>query len=247
MRSLRPGPGPGRGAGRAGPGPAWALPYPGDRRARTAAGAGAGPPAVGRRGTVGGTVAGGLLLLAGAAGPWPGAARAEEEEAPALGALGEYTDTDYSVLIPQGFVPAEGQKDGLQIKSFLDPADPDRNVSIVTSNISAEYTGLGSFGTADRWGEEIVNKMDNSWQFARQRAKPNWEEPEGFVEAELLDAADTGSGYFTEYTVRKHGESGRYVATTSILRMKDGMNRLFTVTAQCRTPDQGRLAADLKR
>jgi len=97
---------------------------------------------------------------------------------------------------------------------------------------SADFTGLGSFGTAQDFGENVVASMDRSF-VARQ---PGWvRRGQQVVTAALVSAVDAGGGrYVIEYEVGKEGEpTRRVVSAVALGTTPRGLRRFFTVTASC--------------
>lgn len=47
--------------------------------------------------------------------------------------------------------------------AFAPPDNTAVSVSVTITNIGADYTSLGSFGTAQQFGENLVGSMDRSY------------------------------------------------------------------------------------
>jgi len=105
------------------------------------------------------------------------------------------------------------------------------NVSLLINNTSADFTSLGSFGTAEQFGTNLVNSMDQSYKDRGYR-RANQRNLE-FQSATLLDAKNKGGIYSIEYLMKKPKEEARRLESLVALGFDGRYNRLFTLTAQC--------------
>lgn len=119
-----------------------------------------------------------------------------------------------------------------------DPSAHDVNVSIVISNISVEYTKLGSFGNVYAFSANLVNSLDRSF-LLKSRPKDYVPSPdeEPIQIAKLVDCKDAGDRYNVEYTVQKLPGPQRHLLSTVMVGSNGRYNRFYTVTAQCLEED----------
>jgi len=178
----------------------------------------------------------------------PGLSRADEGPAAAAAAVapsssssGVYRDPKegFSLAVPSGWAQAEGQLEGntsfsgasggrRTVAFFPEGGNANEvNVSITITNVSVEFTKLGSFGNVFAFGSNLVNQMDRSYLL---RSKRNTEPVQV---AKLLDAEEKRGMYFVEYTVQKMPDPKRYFKSVVALSNNGKYNRLYTVTAQC--------------
>uniref|UniRef100_A0A7S0WYF0 PsbP C-terminal domain-containing protein n=1 Tax=Chlamydomonas leiostraca TaxID=1034604 RepID=A0A7S0WYF0_9CHLO len=188
----------------------------------------------------------GLALVGGSAA----AKRAEASEgAAATSAAGvrfEDAADKFSLVVPSGWASGEGAIEGSQtgfggatgvrrtIAWF--PTDGsvsarDVNVSLVITNVSFEFTKLGSFGNVATFASNLVNSLDRSYLLNA----PSWarRSDEPVQVARLVDYKESRGQYFVEYTVQKLPEAQRHLLSTVALGSNGRYNRLYTVTAQC--------------
>jgi len=82
----------------------------------------------------------------------------------------------FSVSVPSSWGRGEGAASGStgapgaerRVVSFLPYPDSAgrASLSVTATNTAADFTGLGSFGTAESFGQTLVNGLDRSWQKA---------------------------------------------------------------------------------
>ncbi|KXZ47533.1 hypothetical protein GPECTOR_34g692 [Gonium pectorale] len=113
---------------------------------------------------------------------------------------------------------------------FPEGANPrDVNVTLVITNVSVEFTKLGSFGTPYTFGSSLVNSQDRSYLLR----SPEWARGKDPIQiAKLVDAAEVGGKYFVEYTVQKLPEPQRHLYSVLALGYNGVYNRLYTLTGQ---------------
>jgi len=127
----------------------------------------------------------------------------------------------FSLMVPQDWNKGEGKASGQRkVTAFFPPTDNFTNVNVVITGLGADYTGLGSFGTADNFGENLVNSLDRSWQ-----------KPPG-QKARLIDARSKAGKYYVEYTLQRIGEKQRHLVSVVGIGNNGWINRLYTVTGQ---------------
>lgn len=173
----------------------------------------------------------------------PGAQAAETSSA-----LYEDPTDKFTISVPTGWATGEGGLSGnsgfsgasgtRRAFAFFpdDPAAHDVNVTVVVTNVSVEFTKLGSFGNVDTFATNLINSLDRSYLL---RSKVPVLEP--IQIAELVNySASGGDAYNVEYTIQKLPGPQRHLYSTVVLGSNGRYNRLYTVTAQC-------LAEDLPR
>ncbi|MEW5316020.1 MAG: hypothetical protein WDW38_007412 [Sanguina aurantia] len=162
--------------------------------------------------------------------------------------LATYTDTAdrFTLEVPSDWQQGEGVLGGNSsfsgasggrrtIAWFPSDGDGNTSLSIVITNVSVEFTKLGSFGSAYQLGTNLVNIQDKS-NLLRQ---PKWaRKKEDIIQIALLvDAKESRDMYQIEYTVRKEEEAQRHLYSVLALAPNGRYNRLYTVTAQCLEQD----------
>lgn len=104
----------------------------------------------------------------------------------------------------------------------------DVNVTLIVTNASADFTKLGSFGTPENFGTNLVNSMDRSYM---KRAIGR--RPEDVQTARLLDATNVNGMYRIEYLLKKPQDQEKHFISLMALRFDGIYNRLYTLTSQC--------------
>ncbi|KAL2635193.1 hypothetical protein R1flu_006672 [Riccia fluitans] len=192
-------------------------------------------PVVARREILGNAAS---LLLSSIA--FPAIAASEEGSEDGFMLYQDVTDK-YSLLVPQEWVKGEGnikeknKNSQRKVTAFYPESDSSANVNIVITGLAADYTGLGSFGTADMFAENLVNSLDRSWQ-----------KPPG-QKARLIDDSSKNGMYYVEYTIQKPGESQRHLLSVIGIANNGWYNRLFTVTAQYTEDDSDKYRERVKK
>ncbi|GBG65637.1 hypothetical protein CBR_g51937 [Chara braunii] len=134
----------------------------------------------------------------------------------------------YSLMVPEKWTRGEGQATGQRrVIAFFPEGDTETNVNVVVTNVGADFTGLGSFGTAEMFGENLVGSLD----------RRNSRRAEVRQKAVLIDAKSRNGTYYVEYKIQKPGEFDRHFLSSVRLGFDGIYNRLFTVTAQFREED----------
>jgi hypothetical protein len=93
-------------------------------------------------------------------------------------------------------------------------------VNVVITGLGADYTSLGSFGTADAFAENLVNSLDRSWK-----------KPPGQA-AKLINSRSREGMYYVEYTIERPGERKRHLLSVVGIGFNGWVNRLYTVSGQ---------------
>ena len=160
-----------------------------------------------------------------------------------------YTDEldGFSIRVPQGWTMGTGSLGDQKMDRFSNaagmqrvlgwaPNNGDSNISATCSiavtikTPGADYTGLGSFGTAQDFGEKLVVSIDRSYMSRAWGRKQD----EPIITAKLLSAKETQGRYLIEYETGKTGEPTRHVWTLVCFgENKKGLRRFYTVTASC--------------
>lgn len=142
----------------------------------------------------------------------------------------------YEIKIPEGWLSGSGQAPGSsrstrQALAWFPEGNADTNISVIVTNIGADFTSLGSFGDAQAFGENLVSSMDRSFLLRT----PKWTHPkEGIQQAALINTKGLGTKYFVEYTVTKPSQAQRHLLSLVALGNNGTHNKLYTATAQCR-------------
>lgn len=173
--------------------------------------------------------------------------------------LTQYTDgpDEFTVLVPEGWSTGEGQADGARFGGstgarrtlawYPEGELGSTSISIIVTNTSADFTRLGSFGTASTFGDNLVSSMDRS--FMRKAAWGRKSDKEQLIqEARLLAAKERNSLYYIDYALKKPGESDERIFQSAVaLGFNGRYNRLYTVTAQCLQKDFPKLGSTLEK
>ena len=163
--------------------------------------------------------------------PLPSAAAAD----PAAATTTYVDDVDlYSVTFPSNWIIAKGNKEDANIKinptatrqvvAFYPPGDATTNVSVVCTQVGADYQKMGSFGNPFDFGSNLVNPL------LRVKAREN----APTQNALLLDAEKVGDKYVIEYAVSRPADGfNQHLISSAALGYNGKVNRLFTLTAVC--------------
>lgn len=126
----------------------------------------------------------------------------------------------YKFMVPSGWEQSEGMAGTRKVVAFH-PADrTDVNVTILITLLAADFTGLGSFGTVDAFGETLVNGLDRSWQ-----KKPG-------QKALLLKTKAMNDSYYIEYTLQKPDEPRIHLFSVVTMGRNGWYSNLYTFTGQ---------------
>ncbi|XP_024372678.1 psbP domain-containing protein 3, chloroplastic [Physcomitrium patens] len=142
----------------------------------------------------------------------------------------------FTLLVPQAWNRGEGKTSGQRKVTAFYPADGGlTNVNIVITGLGADFTSLGSFGTADNFAENLVNSLDRSWQ-----------KPPG-QKARLVDCKSRADKYYVEYTIQRLGEQQRHLVSVVGIGNNGWVNRLYTVTGQYFEEDSAKYKQDINK
>lgn len=207
-----------------------------------------------------------LLALAPVLLPRPAIADTSAPSPPdaPLSASLSYTDAQdgFTIQIPSGWSQGSGDLGGPQSTDprsrFSNAAGLQRVVAWVPSDASdvslaitvrtpgADFTSLGSYGTAQDFGERIIAQMDRSFLLKG----PAWAQKSGAdapTVARLLEARESRGQYIIQYSLGKAGEPSRVVVSAVALgTTPKGFRRFFTVTGSCREEEAGKYGAVLR-
>eukprot|EP00955_Chlamydomonas_euryale_P059160 357293-Chlamydomonas_euryale.AAC.3 len=116
-----------------------------------------------------------------------------------------------------------------------DPTVDNVNISVTVTNVSGEFTKMGSFGNVDTFAGNLINSLDRSFLLRVKNRSPD----EPVQVARLIDykAVNGGETYQVEYTVQKLPGPVRHLFSTASLGTNGRYNRLYTLTAQCLEDD----------
>jgi hypothetical protein len=135
--------------------------------------------------------------------------------------LYEDSGDKFSLLVPQEWSKGEGMASGQRkVTAFFPVDDSFTNVNVVITGLGADYTSLGSFGTADAFAENLVNSLDRSWK-----------KPPGQA-AKLINSRSREGMYYVEYTIERPGERKRHLLSVVGIGFNGWVNRLYTVSGQ---------------
>lgn len=120
----------------------------------------------------------------------------------------------------------------------------DTSISITIKTPGADYTSLGSFGSATDFAEKLISQMDTRYMLRGFGNKHNVP----ITTATLIDARESKGKYFIEYKVSKSHEPTRLVwSCVAMGTTPRGQRRFFTVNATCREEDKAVYASVLKQ
>eukprot|EP00798_Chlamydomonas_sp_ICE-L_P013602 gene13602-19475_t len=165
-------------------------------------------------------------------------------QSPAPSASGVYTDPvdKFALSPPKGWLFGEGQIGGTSggtrrtLAWFPEGANArDINITVTVTNVSVEFTGLGSFGNIDAFASNLINSLDRSYLLRTAKRDQAPEEP--IQIAKLVDYKGTSDQYSVEYTVQQLPEAKKHLMSVVQLGTNGKYNRLYTATAQCREDD----------
>lgn len=160
----------------------------------------------------------------------------------AADALDEYVDPidGFQFALPDGWALGTGSTEsslGSTSRRVVaiypkDENPRDTNATVVVTTVAADYSKLGSFGTALDFGQNLVNSMDRSYL---KRAA--WKRQADDVQtAHLIDAYGKRGMFYIQYNVQIPPEPMKYLASMVAMGTVGMGNRLYTLTIQC--PDQ---------
>jgi len=182
-----------------------------------------------------------------------------------------YTDTldGFSLTVPAGWQLATGgalggaaasdpkqrfsNAAGLQrVVAFIPPSTPDVSLAITVRTPAADFTSLGSFGTAQQWAESLIASMDRSYML-KNKSPQNGRDPvlsgeEAVPTAKLVDVKDANGQYIVRYTVSKEGSPTRLVISAVALGVspRSGVRRFYTVNGSCTAETEGKFGEILQ-
>jgi len=134
----------------------------------------------------------------------------------------------------KGFGEADGSSATRRVVAFF-PKDSDAsiNVTVVCTNVSADFTKMGSFGTPYEFGTRLVGSLDRSYVGKKPKFMGGNGAGDGTGQrATLVSTGSTRDMYNIEYTLQKPDEFNRRLYQVVGLSFNGIYNRLYTVTAQ---------------
>eukprot|EP00873_Tetraselmis_striata_P028577 jgi/Tetstr1/448841/TSEL_036067.t1 len=177
-----------------------------------------------------------MLQVAALAPQLASAARADEVP---LTVVSDGTD-DFSIAIPKDWSSGEGNLEAANAMAasrralaWFPGGNPEPvNITLVITNSSPDFTKLGSFGTAEDFGTNLVNSMDRSYL----KRAPKWArrdvKDEDIQTAHLIKTGTLKDSYKIEYTVQ-NANVQKYLFSLVSLGFNGRYNRVYTITAQC--------------
>ena len=113
----------------------------------------------------------------------------------------------------------------------------DVNLAVTVRTPAADFTSLGSFGTAQQWGEGVVTAMDRSYLLKRRSKTGSGlfgKGEEAVTVAKLLEVKESKGQYIVKYTVEREGSPKRVVVSAVSMGVTPrGLRRFFTVNGSC--------------
>ena len=77
-------------------------------------------------------------------------------------------------------------------RRYPDTGGADTNVTVLVTNVGADYTKLGSFGSAQDFGQNLVVSMDRTYLLRRRKnvgpVQVRRQDPRAYWRAQLSDA-----------------------------------------------------------
>lgn len=108
------------------------------------------------------------------------------------------------------------------------------NLAVTVKTPAADYTSLGSFGSASDFGQNIVNMLDRSYLLKGPQWLRRQGDEENVTAAKLLSASESKGRYLFQYTVSKSGSPTRVVySAVAMGTSPSGKRRFYTVNASC--------------
>lgn len=187
---------------------------------------------------------------------WVGTADAVD----AIDADNGYVDIEdgFTITVPSGWVKGSGMlgegaasnkeasyrsrfSNGAGLQRLVAWVPPDTSVNDAAINLAvtvktpaADYTSLGSFGSASDFGQNVVNMLDRSYLLKG----PGWlrrtGDEDNLTLAKLLNATESKDRYLFQYTVSKAGSPTRIVySAVAMGTSPSGKRRFYTVNASC--------------
>lgn len=140
----------------------------------------------------------------------------------------------YAIQVPAewetGLGGAQGAVGTRRVVAFYPAGNPETNVTVLVTNVAADFTKLGSFGTPYEFGTRLVGSLDRR----RSGKVQSGPEPQACT---LMDSGQANGMYNVEYTLAKPGEFNRHLLQVVALGNTGFYNRLYTVTAQAPEED----------
>jgi hypothetical protein len=142
---------------------------------------------------------------------------------------------------------------GMQrVIGWVSPTTNNTSLAITVKTPGADYTGLGSFGKAEDFGENLVASIDRS--FTSRSMFGSNKQP--IVTANLISAKEVGGTdgnsqkYIIEYVTSKTDQPTRHVWTAVTFGESNNstgyaIRRFYTITGSCRESDTDRVGPDL--
>lgn len=146
----------------------------------------------------------------------------------------------WSMAIPSdwelGFGEAEGSSATRRVVAFFPKSSDefkDINVTVVCTNIAADFTKMGSFGSPFEFGTRLVGTLDRSFVGKKPKILGGNGKGDGTGQiATLINTSSSNDMYNIEYNIEQPNEFNRRLYQVVGLSYNGMYNRLYTVTAQ---------------
>lgn len=154
------------------------------------------------------------------------------------GSLYEDPVDKWSMTIPEDWEQGFGEADGTVatrrvVAFFPKSSDAAVNVTVVCTNVAADFTKMGSFGTPYEFGTRLVGSLDRSYVGKKPKFLGGNGKGDGTGQrATLISTGSTKDLYNIEYRLQKPDEFDRLLYQVVGLSFNGMYNRLYTVTAQ---------------
>lgn len=119
----------------------------------------------------------------------------------------------------------------------------DVNVTLLINNAGADFTSLRSFGSAEDFGNNLVNSMDRSFMKRFRRPQQNNDD---IQTAKLVEAKTSRGMYSVEYLLKSPKQEEKRLLSLIALQFDGTYNRLYTLTAQCDEADYTKYKTDIQ-
>lgn len=162
--------------------------------------------------------------------------------------LEQYEDVGngFAISFPSGWLIGKGDIGGKktrfsngagvqQVFAWYPPSEEmvsGKSLAVTVKTAGADYTSLGSFGTAEQFAENLIAQMDQS--FLRKKSGNSG----SVTSARLIQCQEKQNKYLIEYEVSKTKEPTRRVWTSvSLGKSASGVSKFYTATGSCKEED----------
>lgn len=162
--------------------------------------------------------------------------------------LEQYEDVGngFAISFPSGWLIGKGDIGGSktrfsngagmqQVFAWYPPSQEmvsEKSLAVTVKTAGADYTSLGSFGTAEQFAENLIAQMDQS--YLRKKLGNSG----SITSARLIQCQEKNNKYLIEYEVSKTKEPTRRVWTSvSLGKSASGVSKFYTATGSCKEED----------